>query len=59
MKEIRGSKMVAQMLEKIIQLEDYATSEPITQAKKQYANVTQKIFYNKESLAIFNNFFLK
>lgn len=44
-----GSKIISQLLEKIIRLEEYAISEPITEAKKQYTQATHKIFYNKES----------
>ncbi len=43
-----GSKMISKVLEKVKQLEKYAMSEPKTSAKMQYAEATQKIFYDKD-----------
>lgn len=42
-----GSKMVSEMLDKVQQLEEYASSAPKTSAKIKYAEATQEIFYNK------------
>lgn len=44
-----GSQLISELLERTKQLERYASTEPMTPAKLEYAKATEEIYYNKGS----------